>query len=176
MRTIIYVHPYQESFCNAIFSQIRRDDDKVIDLYKEKFNPVYSKKELSSYNKGKIFDSKIIHYQEMLKKTDKLVIITPIWWNNIPGILKGFFDKVLSKSFAYEDGNLGVKGKLQNIKQAIIITTSNSPIFYLKLNGINHNIKMTLKQIGVKSIKFKQFGGIKNSSEKQRKEFLEKIS
>ena len=58
----------------------------------------------------------------------------------------------------------------------MIITTSNSPIFYLKLNGINHNIKMTLKQIGVKSIKFKQFGGIKNSSEKQRKEFLKKIS
>ena len=49
MRTVIYVHPYQESFCNAIFSQIRRDDDKVIDLYKEKFNPVYSKKELSGW-------------------------------------------------------------------------------------------------------------------------------
>lgn len=176
MRTIIYVHPYQESFCNAIFNQIKRKDDKVIDLYKEKFNPVYSEKELSGYSEGEVFDSQVIEYQKTLKKTNKLIIVTPIWWNNIPGILKGFFDKVFSKNFAYEDGKLGVKGKLQNIENATIITTSNSPVFYLKINGINRNIKMTLKQIGIKNIYFKQFGKIKTSSKRQRDSFLKRIS
>lgn len=175
MRTIIYVHPYCGSFSSAILNQVKHENDKVIDLYKEQFNPVYSEKELSEYNCGRVLDPQIIQYQNVLQKTTELVIITPIWWNNIPGILKGFFDKVLSKNFAYKDGKLGVKGKLQNIKCATIITTSNSPIFYLKLNGINHNIKMTLKQIGIRSVKFKQFGKIKNSSKKQREEFLKKL-
>lgn len=175
MRTIIYAHPYNGSFCNAIFNQIQLEDDKIIDLYQDHFNPVYSKQELSEYNKGAVLDPTISRYQKILKSSDKLVIITPIWWNNVPGMLKGFFDKVFTKNFAYEDSNFGVKGNLINIKKTTVITTSNSPVSYLKLKGINNNIKMTLKQIGIKKIKFNQFGRIKNSSAQRRKKFLEKI-
>lgn len=175
MRTIIYAHPYNKSFCNAIFNQVQLKDDKIIDLYQDHFNPVYSEQELSEYNKGTFLDPIISKYQKMLKDTDELIIITPIWWNNVPGILKGFFDKVFTKNFAYKDSDFGVKGKLINIKKATIITTSNSPVPYLKLKGINNNIRMTLKQIGVKKIEFKQFGRIKNSSVQQRRKFLEKI-
>ncbi|WP_263432126.1 NAD(P)H-dependent oxidoreductase [Leuconostoc gasicomitatum] len=67
-----------------------------------------------------------------MKETEKLIIITPIWWNSIPAILKGFFDKVLKMNFAYVSGRTGVKGLLANIHSAEIITTSTSPKFYIK--------------------------------------------
>lgn len=175
MRTIIYVHPYQGSFCNAILNKVKQEEDHIIDLYKDKFNPIYSANELAMYNEGQVIDPTILNYQDLLTRTTELIIITPIWWNNVPGILKGFFDKVFTKNFAYTDSSLGVKGKLENIKFAMVITTSNSPIFYLRINGVNHNLKMTLKQIGIRKVHFKQLGTIKQTTLKQRKQFLNKL-
>lgn len=177
MKTLILAHPYDKSFCYEIFNVIKSQDYdfEIIDLYRDGFNPTITKEELSQYNSGTIIDQQVIKYQKILKETTKLIIITPIWWNSIPAILKGFFDKVFSKHFAYEDSPMGVIGKLKNIKEVQIITTSNSPIPYLKINGINHVIKMTLKQIGVSKIKFTQLGSIKKSNLKTREVFLDKL-
>ncbi|MFK5705267.1 NAD(P)H-dependent oxidoreductase [Ligilactobacillus sp. LYQ139] len=177
MKTLILAHPYDKSFCHEIFNIIKNHNPElqVIDLYRDGFNPTTSKEELSQYNSGTVMDELVIKYQKLLKQTTDLIIVTPIWWNSIPAILKGFFDKVLSKHFAYEDSSMGVNGNLKNIKKAQIITTSNSPVTYLKINGVNHVLKMTLKQVGVSRIKFTQLGSIKKTTLNDRKHFLNKL-
>lgn len=67
---------------------------------------------------------------------------------------KSFFDKVFFKKFAYRSGPTGLIGLLTNIKHSIVITTSDSPTWYLKLfkgNIIqNGMINATLKGVGTK--------------------------
>lgn len=38
MRTIIYFHPYQGSFCNTILNKVKQEEDHIIDLYYIKIN------------------------------------------------------------------------------------------------------------------------------------------
>lgn len=89
----------------------------------------------------------------MLKDSDEVVFIFPIWWYSLPAILKGFIDKVMLKNYAYIDGKSGLKGLLTNIKNTTVITTSQAPNWYLKYlvgNPIKKSfINGTLKQVGL---------------------------
>ena len=58
-----------------------------------------------SFNKA-ILDKVVEKYQEILKNTDELILVFPIWWMLMPAVLKGFFDKVMVKGFAYENTQL----------------------------------------------------------------------
>lgn len=57
--TVIYAHPYEGSFNHAILQETQKllaaknEACRVIDLYAEGFNPVYSKEELALFNQGR---------------------------------------------------------------------------------------------------------------------------
>ena len=42
-------------------------------------------------------DKRHLKYQKHLKESDEIILVFPLWFNNVPAILKGFFDKVLLK-------------------------------------------------------------------------------
>ncbi|SQI92446.1 NAD(P)H-dependent oxidoreductase [Aggregatibacter aphrophilus] len=136
--TIIYAHPYEQSFNHAILQRVRElleskgEAYKLIDLYADGFNPAYTKEELALFNQGKALDPLVLHYQEILKKTDRLIFIFPIWWADMPAIVKGFEDKVFLKTLAYNPTLTGIKGSLTQIREAVVITTSTAPTWYLK--------------------------------------------
>ncbi|CUS25674.1 hypothetical protein FC70_GL000931 [Paucilactobacillus oligofermentans DSM 15707 = LMG 22743] len=185
LTTIIYAHPYQGSFNHAILKKVegqlleKNRDFKVIDLYQDKFDPIYSTEELNLFNSGKTSDSLVKGYQKALKDADQLIFIFPIWWNDLPGMVKGFVDKVFKMNFAYVDGNHGVKGLLTNINQVNIFTTSKSPNWYIKLfagNAIKSVfIKSTLQQVGIRNVKWNNFGQISKSDNLKREQYLSNI-
>lgn len=186
MKTVIvYAHPYEKSFNHAILqAEIERfqndaDDFQVIDLYADKFNPTFSKEGLKLFSLGKTDDPKVEEYQLIIKSADQLEFIFPIWWNDLPAILKGFIDKVFTLHFAYVDTPRVVHGLLTNIKSVKIVTTSKSPTWYLKYfsgNAIKKVfINSTLKQAGINNVKWVNMGQIKKSSSKQREDFLAKF-
>ena len=39
--------------------------------------------------------------QKKISNADRLIFIYPVWWNTMPAILKGFFDRVFTAGFAY---------------------------------------------------------------------------
>ena len=103
MKTIIFAHPWHGSFNKSILNSVtetldkKKDEYTVIDLNKDKFNPVMTEEELALYSQGKSIDPLVEKYQEILKKTDEIILIFPIWWSSMPAILKGFFDKINGK-------------------------------------------------------------------------------
>ena len=115
MKTIVFAHPWNGSFNKAILDKVveKLDETKekytIIDLNKDGFNPVITEKDLELYSQGKSADPLVLKYQEILKNTDELILIFPIWWMSLPAILKGFFDKVMTKGFAYESTQTGIK-------------------------------------------------------------------
>ena len=131
---IVYCHPYPGSFAHAELEAICRKlereghDYKVIDLYEEEFNPVLTREELKIYFSGESIDPLVKHHQELLLSAEHLVMIFPIWWSDIPAMLKGWIDKVMlvnSTWYLTEEGRL--IGKLSNIKDLVVYTTSASP-------------------------------------------------
>ena len=87
--TVIYAHPYEGSF-----------------------NPVYSKEELALFNQGQVLDPSVQKYQQMIKESRRLIFIFPIWWADMPAIVKWFLDKVLLKQFAYVESKTGLSGRM----------------------------------------------------------------
>lgn len=184
---IIYCHPYPKSFNYAVLEAVKdnlKDHHKnfqVIDLYAEHFNPIYDREELRLYHSGKTHDRLVTKYLKLLQNSSEVIFITPFWWNGIPGMLKGFIDKVMKegKGLSHTITKLGVHGELMNIKHTYILTTSTSPTWYIRFclgNGIKRIfLNKTLKQLGMQDRHWLNFGRITNSSSKRRSQYLKEI-
>ena len=182
VKTVIFSHPWDGSFNKAILDQVvkKLDETKekytVIDLNKDGFNPVMTEKELSLYSQGKSIDPLVLKYQEILKNTDELILIFPVWWMSMPAILKGFFDKVMVKGFAYESAKNGIKGLLTNIKTAKMITTAEAPKILLSITGFGITMKKAnLGGVGIKKTEWIHYSLKSKGKDEDRKEFLEKV-
>lgn len=184
---IVYCHPYDKSFNHAILETIvnnlnrHHQKFKIIDLYKENFDPVYSAQELKLYHAGETVDPQVTRYLTLFRQVKGVIFVTPLWWNSIPGMLKGFIDKVMKegKGLSHTVTKTGIYGELTNIKHTYVFTTSTSPTFYVRLflgNGIKKIfIDKTLKQLGMKDRHWYNFGGISNSKLVRREKYLSKI-
>jgi putative NADPH-quinone reductase len=179
MTTIIFAHPWHGSFNRAILDTVAAKLDrqekayKVIDLNRDGFNPVMTENDLALYSKGQYTDALVGEYQAILGKTDELVIIFPVWWGTAPAILKGFFDKVLLRDFAfsYENGWT----PLLNINKATVITTSESPTEHFRLSIEQVFIPSMLNAVGINNAVWLNCDQTSNGSDEHRLEFLKKI-
>ncbi|WP_057766636.1 NAD(P)H-dependent oxidoreductase [Companilactobacillus tucceti] len=185
MKTVIYTHPYNRSFNHAILQNLTdyfdrtNQDYQVIDLYQDNFNPQFSAAELKMYSRGDTPYQLVKTYQNQIKVSDELIFVTPIWWHNIPAELKGFFDKVMLKNFAYEDQPW--RGLLTYIKKATVITTSTITKDYLKNQSgdpIQGNlINRTFDDLGInpQNTNWIHFGEVNLTTDEVRKKFLKDL-
>lgn len=186
MTTIVLAHPWHGSFNKAIMDTVvkalkaKKKDYKIIDLNKDGFDPVLREGDLALFSKGETTDQKVKEYQTQLLNSDELVFIFPIWWFDTPAILKGFFDKVMLKGFAYEESSSGLKGLLTHIKRTTLITTSEVPTWYMTLlsgNPIQGTwIKRSLKGMGLNKAKWINSDLTSTGKTSRRKNFLNKVS
>ena len=185
---IVYCHPYDKSFNHAILLAVcqnlsnRAIGYTILDLYHDGFQPTYDQEELSLFHSGQTHDPLVKKYLNTLKEVDGLIIVTPVWWNDIPAMLKGFIDKVMKEGpgLSHVFTKRGVKGLLTNLKHVYVLTTSTSPTFYLRLfcgNALQGVfIKHTLRQLGIRRAHWQNFGNITHSSLKQRQKYLEYVT
>ena len=181
VKTVIFSHPWNGSFNKAILDKVVENLEKtkekytIIDLNKDGFNPVMTEKDLELYSQGKSADPLVLKYQEILKNTDELILIFPIWWMSLPAILKGFLDKVMLRGFAYESGKYGIKGLLP-IKSAKMITTAEAPKVLLNIMGFGMTMrKANLGGVGIKNTKWIHYSLRAKGKDDDRKKFLEKV-
>lgn len=176
------MHPYEKSFNHAILETAKStleatgQEYSVIDLYEDKFNPVYEPEELALFHKGEYLDPIVKEYQEKLTASKKVVFIFPIWWGEAPAMLKGFFDKVMLPGFGYHTAHDGHLMPGLNIPETYIITTSEAPseIFEPYFNG--YFIPMSLTTIGMNGAKWMNLPHITVNTLEERKAFLEKVA
>jgi putative NADPH-quinone reductase len=184
--TIVFAHPWHGSFNKAILDSVAQELDKqekpyqIIDLNKDGFNPVMQESELALYSRGLSVDPLVLKYQSALDETNELIFIFPIWWYNLPAILKGFIDKVMLKDFAYTEMPKSLKGKLTHITRTTIFTTSEAPTIYVNLikgNPIKGVfIKGVLKGVGLRNIRWYNNGMTTSGTRKTKERYLEKVT
>ncbi|MGX7151244.1 NAD(P)H-dependent oxidoreductase [Enterococcus ureasiticus] len=178
---IIYAYPNTTGYTHTILNNIHQGTEqqntvKIIDLYKENFDPVLVFNEQKK-RKNMQFDEETAIYREQILWANHLIFIFPIWWGGMPAILKGFIDKVFSKGFAYKyKGSLPV-GLLKE-KSAWIVTTEDAPKWYKKLFQQDYGTilkKQVLNMSGIKKVKHYSLSSMKNLNDTQRKNFLQKM-
>lgn len=109
---IIYAHPCEKSFSNQILTKVieclekRGDTWELSDLYKQNFTTDMSEQEYmreAFYNTEIEVPQDVKCEQEKIFKAQNLIFVYPVFWTEAPAKLVGWFDRVWTFGFAYED-------------------------------------------------------------------------
>jgi NAD(P)H dehydrogenase (quinone) len=97
---VLYAHPLETSYLFAIHARIvetlrtRGHEVDDCDLYAEKFDPVLSPKQMASYVNVSLNAREVESYVRRLRAADALVLVFPVWFDGLPAILQGYFQRV----------------------------------------------------------------------------------
>lgn len=184
---IVFNHPYEGSFCNAILEAtikgLQRANHEVdlMHLDKDGFNPVMSKADLKAFVDHKVVDPQVMDYNSRLEKADQLIFIFPIWWDLMPAMTKGFIDRVLTPGVVYDHHprGFGLIPLLKDLKKVTIITTMNKPrlLYSLLIGNLIKKavLKSVFKTMGYKNREWVSFCSVKSVTQKKRVKWLKDI-
>lgn len=129
---VVYCHPNPRSFTAALRDVVMNElkdagaEVRLIDLYKNGFNPVMSQAELACYDDEGRNCSGLEEDTGHLCWCDTLLFVYPTWWYGMPAILKGWLDRVFLPGIAFRlpqnDGD-NIKPCLDNITRLGVFTT-----------------------------------------------------
>lgn len=97
----------------------------TFDLYQMNFNPIMKGDDFNQFQGGPLpQDIQEIH--KVLQNADVLCFFYPVWWTDMPAIMKGFIDRVLAKGFAYDFDENGKTGTFP-VKKILLVCTLGNP-------------------------------------------------
>lgn len=179
---IIYSHFNPDSFTKAVTDKLldtakaKGHEIKIIDLYADQFDPVLK---LSDMQPEIETPKDILAYQELIKWADHYSVVYPLWWGQMPAILKGFIDRVFANGVAFKYGPEGPKGLLGGRSARVIINTGTPDTHYVE-TGM-HKAQERVNDAGVfgfcgidTQITF--FGDVAMGGDDLRKAYLEQVS
>ncbi len=182
---IIYSHLNPESFTKAVVDKAEKialekgDEVKIISLYGDMFNPILEFPDIEHMFMGKEAPADVANYQEMVKWADHMTFVYPLWWGQMPAMLKGFFDRVFANGFAYAYGEDGMPIGLLKGKTAKLYILTGNPDEYYEPSGM-HSALRRVNDVGIfgfcgieSTSTF--FGSIASGSDELRKGYLDSI-
>ncbi len=180
MRAMVTIaHPWPRSFNFAVLGRVVEalqtagHETDVLDLYRDGFDPTLSEAELAGYAQGRILDPKVLDYQERIRRAEHVIYIFPIWWEGMPALLKGFFDKVFTPGFAFTEEDFSPL--LTHIQSGTVITTMGAPkAQYTDIEKAF--LQGTLGVCGVQRTHWLNFTDIPNSSQQQRRTWMDEVA
>ena len=96
----------------------------TIDLYQRAYDPVMRGDDFNQFF-DKPIPEETREYQDTVKKSQVLTFFYPVWWNDMPAVMKGWIDRVFTKGFAYNYGEEGHCGMLPVSRVLLICTLGN---------------------------------------------------
>lgn len=194
MRTlIVFNHPYDGSFCNALLMAAKRGAElcgecDIINLDKDKFNPVMSSHDLQAFVLARyeperalaMIDKQVLAYKSMLEKAEHVAFIFPVWWMLMPALTKGFIDRVIFPLIAYDyAANGAMQSRLKNLKRVTVVTTMNTPAEIYEGTFGNALYKAlfqgTFETIGVKNYHWISLDVVAQAEQRMRERWLERV-
>ncbi|HLR68248.1 NAD(P)H oxidoreductase [Virgibacillus alimentarius] len=109
----IVSHPRKDSLTSKVALEfIKGLEDaghkvELFDLYQEEFDPLVREKDEPDWKSEKNIYSSVVHKEmERMNRNDALAFVFPVWWYNIPAMLKGYIDRVWNYNYAYGNSKL----------------------------------------------------------------------
>ena len=121
---VLFAHPLETGFVAGVHKRAvetlrgRGHEVDDLDLYAEHFDPVLPRETLANYLDTAANRAPVGRYVERLLAAEGLVIVSPVWHDGFPAILKGFFDRVFLPGVSFRLDPDGVfRPTLSNIKR-----------------------------------------------------------
>ena len=164
---IVYAHAELKSFNGALFQTaqetLRAAGHAVTtsDLYAMKFDPVSDRRNFTTVKNAEFFKQQIeeMHATEVggfapdveaeirkMEVCDLMIWQFPLWWFGLPGILKGWADRVFAMGRTYGGERFYENGVFQGKRALLSITTGGSEAVYQK-GGWNGDIHSILRPV-----------------------------
>jgi putative NADPH-quinone reductase len=94
-----------------------------------------------AYLKGKV-PASIVAAQRLIRWSDHVVLLYPLWLGTMPAKLKGFLEQVLRPGFAFESGGAGKRPhRLLKGRSARIIVTRGMPELFDEVDRSPRSIR-----------------------------------
>jgi NAD(P)H dehydrogenase (quinone) len=121
---VVFAHPVETSFVSALHARVveilsaGRHIVDDLDLYAEKFDPVMSRNGLLHYVDTKTNTREVEAYVQRLRAAEALVLVFPIWFDGLPAIMQGYFQRVFLPGVSVRIDEAGLfHPNLKNIKR-----------------------------------------------------------
>jgi NAD(P)H dehydrogenase (quinone) len=142
---IVFAHPSRESFSAEVLQAFSRGLDEahhtwtVSDLYAMGFqtdmDELQYRREVSLDPVGEI-PGDVRAEQERVDAADVLVFVYPVWWSDGPAKLKGWFDRVFTRGWAYCYAADGERSTRIKARRALVICPAGHTVEHLDETGI----------------------------------------
>lgn len=140
-----------------------------------KFDPILHK----GYKVIQAYEPDLLKFQEDVKWSNHFVSIFPVWWSDMPALMKGLIDRVWMPGFAYnfrKDGKPGWYRRLKGRSARVIVTSDSHPFLLWMLFGgnINNWVRGVLRFSGFAPVRKTWFSGMKKSTPERLQKLLAK--
>ena len=121
---IVVSHPDLNSLTHRVAAQISAgianngsaDTFEIADISAEGFDPRFAAGDLAAFRDDAELPADVRAEQARIDRADALVLIYPVYWWSMPGLMKGWIDRVFTNGWAYDDRTKGkVVKKLQHL-------------------------------------------------------------
>jgi len=164
---IVYAHPEPQSMNGAMVHtaiaalEAAGHRVKTSDLYSMQFNPVSDRSNFTSVHNAAFFKQQleethatavngfaplINEEQEKVEWCDLMILQFPLWWFSMPGIMKGWVDRVFAMGRMYGHGRIYETGVCSGKKALLSITTGGPEDNYIT-GGLNGSLAGILRPI-----------------------------
>lgn len=178
---IINAHPKKDSFNFALANNYRLGAESsgaevqvlnIVDIEFNRFKIAFDNEQT---------DEAIKKVQQLIHWADHTVWVFPLWWYNMPALMKALIEQTFLSGFGfryYKSGTTAKMEKLLHGKTAHIISTMDAPPWYYIYwlgDPVGKTLKASFSYCGMKLKKRTYLGIVKSSSDNQREKWLQKV-
>jgi NAD(P)H dehydrogenase (quinone) len=110
---IVLSHPGPTSLSHEIAARVGEgvsqagsgDTFEIADLTAEGFDPRFSAGDFAAHRGKSVSPVDVVVEQARIERANTLVLVFPVYWWAMPGLLKGWIDRVFSNGWAYDDSS-----------------------------------------------------------------------
>ena len=125
---IVIAHPDKASLTHAVAAQLAEGIGEqgtgrtyeIADLMAEAFDPRFNAADMALFHRTSPPPADVAAEHARIDRADDLVLVYPVYWWSMPGLLKGWIDRVFTNGWAYDDTETGIVKKLRRLRVHLI--------------------------------------------------------
>ncbi|MCA2408886.1 NAD(P)H-dependent oxidoreductase [Rhizobium leguminosarum bv. viciae 248] len=108
---IVVAHPDPRSLTHGVAAHLAEGITlsdaghtvEIADLAAEGFDPRFTAADIALHLREGVLPADVAAEQARINRADALVLVYPVYWWSMPGLLKGWIDRVFTNGWAYDD-------------------------------------------------------------------------
>lgn len=124
---IIVAHPDPASLTHALAANVAEGvsasghTSGIADLAREGFDPRFTRTDVAVHLREAPVPADVAAEQARIDRADALVLVFPVYWWSMPGLLKGWIDRVFTNGWAYDSSaETGLVKRLRRLRVHLV--------------------------------------------------------